>query len=120
MLSKPRDGEPFYIYLSVTKKAISSVLVREEQKQQKSVYYISKALQGAEVRYQNIEKLAFTLVIHARRLRPYFQGHHIIVMIEHPIRQVLRKPSLVRRMITWSVELSKFSLEYRPRGPMKA
>ena len=41
-------------------------------------------------------------------------------MTEHLIRQVLRKPNLVRRMIAWSVELSEFSLEYRPRGLIKA
>ena len=29
VLSKPRDGELLYIYLSVTKKAISLVLIRE-------------------------------------------------------------------------------------------
>ena len=51
VLNKPRNGEPLYIYLLVTKKAISLVLVREEQMQQKPVYYISKALQGAEVKY---------------------------------------------------------------------
>ena len=44
ILSKPRDGEPLYVYLLVTKKAISSILVRENQKQQKHVYYVSKAL----------------------------------------------------------------------------
>ena len=32
VLSKPRDREPLYIYLSVTEKVISSVLVREEEK----------------------------------------------------------------------------------------
>ena len=89
MLSKPKNREPFYIYLSVIKKAINSILVREEEKQQKSVYYISKALQGVEVKYWKIEKLAFALVISAKRLRPYFQGHHITVMTEHLIRQVL-------------------------------
>ena len=56
MLSKPRNEEPLYIYLSVTVKAISLILVREEEKQQKLVYYVSKALQGAKVRYQKIEK----------------------------------------------------------------
>ena len=119
-MSKPRNGEPLYIYLSVTKKAISLVLVREEEKQQKPVYYVSKTLQGAEVRYQKIEKLAFALVISARRLLPCFQSHHIIVLIEHPIRQVLRKPDLTVRMIAWLVELSELSLEYRPWGPIKA
>ena len=44
MLSKPKDGESLYIYLSVTEKFISSVLIREEQK---PVYYVSKALQEA-------------------------------------------------------------------------
>ena len=32
VLSKPKDGEPLYIYLSVIEKAISSVLVKEEEK----------------------------------------------------------------------------------------
>ena len=45
--SKPRNGELLYIYLSIIERAISSVLVREEQKQQKLVYYINKALQRA-------------------------------------------------------------------------
>ena len=111
---------PFFIYLSVTEKALSSVLIKEEKKQRKPVYYISKALQGVEVKYQKIEKLAFALIVSARRLRPYFQGHRIIVMTKHPIWQVLRKLGLVRRMIAWSVELSKFNLEYRPRGLIKA
>ena len=61
VLSKPKDKEPFYIYLLVTKKTISSVLVREEEKQQKSVYYVRKTLQEVEVKYQKIEKLAFAL-----------------------------------------------------------
>ena len=72
ILSKPRDREPLYIYLSVIKKAISLVLVREKEKQQKLVYYISKALQGTKVRYKKIEKLAFALVISTKMLRPYF------------------------------------------------
>ena len=68
VLSKPKDGEPFYIHLSITEKAISSVQIREDEKQQKLVYYVNKALQGAKVRYQKIKKLAFALVISAKRL----------------------------------------------------
>ena len=41
-------------------------------------------------------------------------------MTENPIRQVLRKPNLVGRMIAWSTELFELSLEYRPRGSIKA
>ena len=34
--------------------------------------------------------------------------------------QLLQKPNLVERWIAWSVELSEFSLEYRPHGLIKA
>ena len=32
-----------------------------------------------------VEKLALSLVHAARRLRPYFQNHNIIVKIDYPI-----------------------------------
>ena len=79
------QGTPLHILISNWESYKLSSGERKE-KQQKSVYYISKALQGAEVRYQKIEKLALALAINARMLQPYFQGHHIIVMTKHPIR----------------------------------
>ena len=50
LLSKPIKGEPFYIYLAVTEYAISGASVREEEKVQWLVYYISKRLIDAEMR----------------------------------------------------------------------
>ena len=41
-------------------------------------------------------------------------------MTEYPIRQVPQKPDLAGRMIVWSMELSEFSLEYRPHRHCKA
>nr|XP_017256329.1 PREDICTED: uncharacterized protein LOC108225885 [Daucus carota subsp. sativus] len=54
LLSKPIDGETLYVYLS--EKALSAVLVREDRKIQKLVYYVSKILHGAELNYSVIEK----------------------------------------------------------------
>ena len=51
---------------------MSAILVREEDRVQKPVYYISRALRGAEERYPSMEKLAFALVTAARKLKPYF------------------------------------------------
>ncbi|KAM1143975.1 hypothetical protein EV1_032479 [Malus domestica] len=44
----------------------------EDSGVERLVYYASKALQDAETRYSNIEKLALALVMSARKLRPYF------------------------------------------------
>nr|KYP32048.1 Retrovirus-related Pol polyprotein from transposon opus [Cajanus cajan] len=79
-----------------------------------------RVLQDAEKRYQMIEKLALALVTAARCLRPYFQSHQVVVKIDYPIKQILRKPELVGRMIAWSVELSEYGIQYESRGPMKA
>ena len=51
LLSKPVPGEALLIDLAVSEKAVSSVLIREEDRIQLPVYYSSKAFQGAEERY---------------------------------------------------------------------
>jgi len=49
-----------------------------------------------------IEKVALALVLTARRMRPYFQNHSIIVRTDYPIFKILSKPDLAGRMIGWS------------------
>ncbi|XP_019200121.1 PREDICTED: uncharacterized protein LOC109193759 [Ipomoea nil] len=39
VLSTPREGEPLFLYLAASPKAVSSVLVREEERAQHPVYY---------------------------------------------------------------------------------
>ncbi|RDX78446.1 Retrovirus-related Pol polyprotein from transposon 17.6, partial [Mucuna pruriens] len=107
ILVRPEIGRPLHLYISVTETAISSVLIKEKEREQCPVYFISKTLQGPEKRYQKIERGALALVIASRRLRPYFQSFSIIVRTNLPIQQVLRKPDLVGRMVAWSVQLSE-------------
>ncbi|XP_016192308.1 uncharacterized protein LOC107633185 [Arachis ipaensis] len=120
VIGKPKAGEPLYLYLAVTKEALAAVLVREEGKAQQPIYFVSRALQGAELRYSKLEKLALTLLTSSRRLRQYFQGHRIVVRTDQAIRQVLQKPDLASRMMTWAIELSQYDLQYEPRHAIKA
>ncbi|KAI5313233.1 hypothetical protein L3X38_042407 [Prunus dulcis] len=89
LLSTPEHGDTLMIFLSVSVSAVSSVLIRSKNNAEYPVHYVSKALQDAEVRYPDIEKLAFALVISARRLRPYFQAHTIHVLTNQPLRQAV-------------------------------
>ncbi|XP_061360758.1 uncharacterized protein LOC133304723 [Gastrolobium bilobum] len=121
ILGKPEPGEVLYLYLSVSQEAVSSVLVREgKDGKQQPVYFISKVLQGAETRYQHVEKIAFTLLITARRLHQYFQCHQVVVRTNQPIRQMLHKPDLAGRMVAWAVELSEFGIHFEARNTIKA
>nr|XP_025674675.1 uncharacterized protein LOC112775317 [Arachis hypogaea] len=120
VLGKPRDGETLFLYLAVTDEALAAVLVRVEGKTQQPFYFVSKALQGTELRYSKLEKLAYALLTSSRRLRQYFQGHQVIVRTDQATCQVLQKSDLTGRMMTWAIELSQYDLQYEPRHSIKA
>uniref|UniRef100_A0A2N9H5N1 Integrase catalytic domain-containing protein n=1 Tax=Fagus sylvatica TaxID=28930 RepID=A0A2N9H5N1_FAGSY len=120
LLSPSKQGEELYLYLAVSPTAVSSALIREEERRQLPVYYTSRALRGAEERYPPMEKLAFALVTAARKLRPYFQAHTIVLLTNHPLRKAMNKPDAAGRLIQWSIELSEFDIDYRPRTAIKA
>uniref|UniRef100_A0A2N9GHQ1 Reverse transcriptase/retrotransposon-derived protein RNase H-like domain-containing protein n=1 Tax=Fagus sylvatica TaxID=28930 RepID=A0A2N9GHQ1_FAGSY len=92
LLSPSKQGEPLFLYLTVSLTAISSALIREEDGVQLPVYYTSKSFQGVEERYPTMEKLALALVVAARKLRPYFQAHTIIALTNHPLHKAMSKP----------------------------
>jgi len=56
-------GEELYLYLTVAYEAIGAVLIKKEGKEHKPIYFVSKALQGLELNYQNLKKVAYALVI---------------------------------------------------------
>ncbi|XP_065623693.1 uncharacterized protein LOC136065011 [Quercus suber] len=120
LLSPSVQGEELYLYLAVTSHAVSSALVREEDKVQRPVYYTSRALRGAEGRYPLMEKLAFALITAFRKLRHYFQAHIINVMTDHQLKKAMNKLEATGRLIQWAVELSEFDIKYQPRHAIKA
>ena len=62
LLSPSKPREELFVYLAVSSAIVSAVLVKEEDRVQKPVYYTSWALWGTEERYPPMEKLTFALV----------------------------------------------------------
>ncbi|GKV01151.1 hypothetical protein SLEP1_g13729 [Rubroshorea leprosula] len=81
---------------------------------------ISNVLHGAELRYPIAEKAALAVVTSARKLRPYFQSHPIIVLTDQPLRQILQKPECSGRLIKWAVELGEFEITFQQRSAIRA
>ncbi|KAJ9535840.1 hypothetical protein OSB04_un001005 [Centaurea solstitialis] len=88
LLTKPVEGESLQLYLAVSHNAVSAVLVREDDQQQRLIYYVSKSFLDAETRYTSMT--------------------------------VLRKPELKGRLAKWSIYLSGFDLEYKPKTAIKS
>ncbi|XP_021617952.1 uncharacterized protein LOC110618996 [Manihot esculenta] len=100
--------------------AVSAVLVRVEGGEQKPVFYASKVLKDAEVRYLNIEKIAYALLLAVRKFRVYLESHQGVVMTDQPLKKILHRPETSGRMLAWSVEIGPYCLEYRPRTTIKS
>ena len=66
-----------------------------------------------------MEKLAIALVTAARKLKPYFQVHTIVVLTDKPLTRVMNSPEAVGRITLWAVELSKFDIQYWSRTAIK-
>ncbi|XP_057808633.1 uncharacterized protein LOC131023106 [Salvia miltiorrhiza] len=120
ILTKPIPGEPLYLYTSVGVESLSAVLVREEGGTQKPVYFVSKIIQGAEIRYTAVEKTAYAIMITARKLRPYFLSHKVIVRTALPFQQILGRPDLAGRMVKWAIELGEYDVAFEPRTTIKS
>ena len=70
-MSSPEADEVLFAYIAVAPHAVSLVLIRIDDGIQRPVYYVSKSLHEAEVRYLPLEK-AILVVVHATRKLPHY------------------------------------------------
>nr|GEX40192.1 reverse transcriptase domain-containing protein [Tanacetum cinerariifolium] len=119
MLTAPKEKEELVIYLAATKKSISAVLMTERDGKQMPVYFVSRALQGPEIKNTQMEKLILALVSASKRLKRYFQAHTIIVITDQPIKHILSNPEITGRLLKWSFELEEHDIHYRPKTSVK-
>ncbi|XP_022159003.1 uncharacterized protein LOC111025448 [Momordica charantia] len=119
LLAKPLPGDKLHLYLAVSDSAVSSALIKQEGVCQSPIYYTSKAMTEAETRYPKMEKLALALVTSARRLRPYFQAHTVVVLTNLPLKNIFHKPETSGRLMKWAMELSEYDIQFEPRTTLK-
>lgn len=72
------------------------------------------------MRYSEMGKIALSLVNAARRLRPYFLNHTIIIRTDHPLSSILGKADTSGRLVKWAIELEQFDIHYELQTAIKA
>ena len=74
IMSSPKIDEVLFAYIAVAPHAVSLVLVRVDSGIQRLVYYVSKSLHEAEVRYLPLDK-AILAMGHGTRKLPITSKH---------------------------------------------
>ena len=113
---EPRDD--LFIYLLVSKHAMSVMLLRDKGVQQ-PMYYISKTLVDTKTWYLPLEKLVLALVHATRKLPHYFQAHTVYVLTEYALQSLLKRSDFTSRIAKWGTWLGSFDIRYRPRSLVK-
>nr|XP_023929875.1 uncharacterized protein LOC112041189 [Quercus suber] len=119
IMSSPEPDEVLFAYIAVAPYAVSLVLIRSDSGVQRPVYYVSKSLHEAEIRYLPLEKAILAVVLGTRKLPHYFQAHTVIVLTQLPLKTILRSANYTGRIAKWGTILGAFDIRYMPRTSVK-
>ena len=97
-MSSPVVDKVLFAYIAVALYAISHVLIRVDSGIQRPVYYVSKSLNEAEVRYLPLEKAILAVVHATRKLPHYFRAHTVVVLTQLPLKSVFRSADYTGRI----------------------
>ena len=119
IMSSPKLDEVLFAYIAVALYAVSFVLIRVDNGIQRPVYYMSKSLHEAKVRYLPLEKAILAVVLGTRKLPHYFQAYTVVVLTQLPLKTILRSADYTGRIAKWGTILGVFDIKYMPRTSVK-
>ena len=80
IMSSPEMDEVLFSYIAVALHAVSLVLIRVNDGVQRPVYYVSKSLHKAKIRYLPLEKAILVVVYDTSKVPHYFQVHTVVIL----------------------------------------
>ena len=108
-----------FAYIAIAPYAVSLVLIRVDNGVQRPVYYVSKSLHEAEMRYLPLEKAILAVVLDTRKLPHYFQAHTVVILTQLPLKTILRNADYTGRIAKWGTILGAFDIKYMPCTSIK-
>jgi hypothetical protein len=70
--------------------------------------------------YPSTEKIAYAVVMVARKLRHYFEGYRIRVITNQPLNDLFAYKESSSRIIKWGAELLEYTVDFERRSSIKS
>jgi hypothetical protein len=126
ILVHPAAGEALLIYIAATTQVVSAAIVVERREEghkllvQRPVYFISEVLSETKIRYPQIQKLLYAVILTQRKLRHYFESHPVTVVSSFPLREIIQCREASGRIAKWAVEIMGETISFAPRKAIKS
>jgi hypothetical protein len=67
-----------------------------------------------------LEKVLYAVLMASRKLRHYFQSHHIVVPTTQPLNDIIRNREAIGRVEKWAAELNEFTIDFVHRSSIQS
>ena len=123
-MSSPSEKAELLLYISTSGAAVSAALVEERAIEgaltQVPIYFVSEGLNGSKLLYLEMEKMAYAVVMAARKLRYYFQSHKIKVPTSFPLRDMFENREASDRIGKCATQLAEHTIDFVSRSAIKS
>jgi hypothetical protein len=126
-LSSSELDQPLILYVSASHTTVSGALVQEKEimkndkkiAQQVPIYFVSEALAGSKKYYSEMEKICYTVVMSAQKLRKYFEAHRVTILTNQPFNDIFGNKDSSDKIDKWAIEFSKHVIYFEKRSALK-
>lgn len=114
---QPPDWDlPFEIMCDASDYAIGAVLGQRKDKKLHVIYYASRTLDDAQIKYATTEKELLAVVYAFEKFRSYLVGSKVIVHTDHAaLKYLMTKKDAKPRLLSWILLLQEFDIEIRDK-----
>jgi len=114
---QPPDWKlPFEIMCDASDYALGAVLGQRKGKALSAIYYASRTLDEAQVKYATTEKELLAVVYALDKFRSYLLGSRVVIFTDHAaLKHLLIKKEAKPRLLRWILLLQEFDLEIKDK-----
>lgn len=93
VLIHPKDGFPFYLYLSAMNFILGVMLIQNnEQAKEQAIYYLNRTPMVCELKYVYIDKVCLEIIFANNKLKHYILNHTTYMIFRaDPLKYMMRK-----------------------------